>query len=79
MLLMLCFGGLQRRSQHYNPITKELLLPSSWAVIWGGAKRTGGGKRTRECALPKIFGALQKSFWSVLSWSFVQEKQITDT
>ena len=22
----------------------------------------GGGKRTRECALPKIFGPLQKAF-----------------
>ena len=39
----------------------------------------GGGKRTRERALPKIFGALQKSFWSALSWIFVQEKQSTDT
>ena len=38
------------------------------AVIWGGAKRMGGGKRTRERALPKIFGPLQKSFWSALSW-----------
>ena len=27
----------------------------------GGAKRMGGGKRTRERALPKIFGPLQKS------------------
>ena len=26
-----------------------------WAVILGGAKRMGGGKRTREYALPKIF------------------------
>ena len=39
----------------------------------------GGGKRTRERALPKIFGPLQKSFWSILSWIFVQEKQSTDT
>ena len=51
-----------------------------WAVIWGGgAKRMGGGKRTRERALPKIFGPLQESFWSTLSWIFVQEKQSTDT
>ena len=50
-----------------------------WAVIWGGAKRMGGGKRTRERALPKIFGLLQKSFWSALSWIFVQAKQSTDT
>ena len=56
-------------------------LPSSttWAVIWGGAKRMGGGKRTRERALPKIFGPLQKSFWSALSWISVQEKLSTDT
>ena len=39
----------------------------------------GGGKRTRERALPKVFGPLQKSFWSALSWIFVQEKQSTDT
>ena len=45
----------------------------------GGAKRMGGGKRTRERALPKIFGPLQKSFWAALSWIFVQEKQSTDT
>ena len=49
-----------------------------WAVIWGGATRMGGGKRTRERALPKIFGPLQKSFWSALSWIFVQEKQSAD-
>ena len=45
----------------------------------GGAKRMGGGKRTRERALLKIFGPLQKSFWSALSWIFVEEKQSTDT
>ena len=50
-----------------------------WAVIWGGAKRMGGGKRSREHALPKIFGPLQKSFRSALSWIFIQEKQSTDT
>ena len=26
----------------------------NWAVIWGGAKRMGGGKRTRERALQKF-------------------------
>ena len=35
----------------------------------------GGGKRTRERALPKIFGPSEKSFCSALSWIFVQEKQ----
>ena len=52
----------------------------NWAVIWGGggAKRMGGGKRTRQRALPKMFEPLQKS-WSALSWIFVQEKQSTDT
>ena len=52
---------------------------SFWAVIWGGAKHMGGGKRTRERALPEIFGPFQKSFWSALSWISVQEKQIADT
>ena len=52
---------------------------TGWALIWGGAKRMGGGKRTRERAPPKIFGPLQKSFWSALSWISVQEKQSTDT
>ena len=48
--------------------------------IWGGGtKRMAGGKRTRERALPKTFGPLQRSFWSALSWIFVQEKQSTDT
>ena len=35
----------------------------------------GGGKRTRERALPKIFGPLQKSFWCALSWIFVEENR----
>ena len=35
----------------------------------------GGGKRTRERALPKIFGPLQNSFWSALSLIFVQENR----
>ena len=48
-------------------------------MIWGGAKRMGGGKRTRERALPKNSGPLQKSFWSAQSWIFVQEKQSNDT
>ena len=59
--------------------TEVLLTPQCWAVIWGGAKRMGGGKRTRERALPKMFGPLQKSFCSALLWIFVQEKQSTDT
>ena len=54
-------------------------MSAFWAVIWGGAKRMGGGRRTRERALPKIFGPLQKSFWSALSWIFAQAKQSTDT
>ena len=57
-----------------NPPPSPIFFPL-WAVIWGGAKRMGGGKRTRERALRKIFGPLQKSFWSALSWIFVQEKQ----
>ena len=30
-------------------------------MIWGGAKRMGGGKRTRERALPKIFGPSKRA------------------
>ena len=52
--------------------------PTIWAVIWGGAKHMGE-ENAPENALPKIFGPLQKSFWPALSWSFVQEKQSTDT
>ena len=58
-----------------------------WAVIRRGAKRIGGGKRTRERALPKIieralpkiFGPLQKSVWSDSVVIFVQQKESTDT
>ena len=39
----------------------------------------GGGKRTRERALPKNSGLFQKSFWSAQLWIFVQEKQSNDT
>ena len=58
----------------------ELLFVGPWDG-GGGAKRMGGGKRTRERALPKIFGPLQKSllFWSALWWIFVQKKKATDT
>ena len=49
-----------------------------WAMIWGGAKRMGGGKRTRERALPKISGPLQKSFWSAQSWILYRKKQSND-
>ena len=38
----------------------------------GGCKTFGGGKRTGERTLPKIFGPLEKSFWSALSWISVQ-------
>ena len=71
-----------------RPFTSELppdlwisqpSYPSSLGRAMGGAKHMGGGKRTRERALPKSFGPLQKSFWSALSWIFVQEKQSTDT
>ena len=43
-------------------------------MIWGVAQRMGGGKRTRERALPNNSGPLQKSFWSAQSWIFVQER-----
>ena len=74
--------GYRVTSQHpslpWNFITHGFLDPSHlcWAVIphMGGAKRMGGGKRTRERALPKIFGPLQKSFWSDLSWIFCTGK-----
>ena len=47
-------------------------------MIWGGAKRMGGGKRTREPALPNNSGPLQKSFWSAQSWILIQQKQSND-
>ena len=34
----------------------------NWAVIWGGAKRMGGGKRTRERALPKNLDPSKSAF-----------------
>ena len=42
--------------------------------VGGGAKRMGGGKRTRERGLPKSFKPLQKSFWSALSLSLHRKK-----
>ena len=45
----------------------------------GGANRMGGGKRTRERALPKNSGTLQKSFWSAQSWILVQKKKKATT
>ena len=45
-----------------------------WQNVWGG------GKRTRERALPKIVGPLQKSFWSEGCRGFLyRKKQSTDT
>ena len=44
----------------------------------GGCKTYGGGgeeKRTRERALPKMFGPLQKSFWPAPPWIFLQENR----
>ena len=75
------FRHFQDQSLTTNKETWGKKTGLCWAVIWGGAKRNamGGGKRTRERALPKIFEPLQKSFWSALSWVFVQEKQSTDT
>ena len=72
------FGPEGRNRVCTGQSNRKIWVPF-WAVIWGGAKRMGGGKRTRECALPKIFGPLQTSFWSALSWIFVQEKQSGDT
>ena len=66
---------LARNEPRKHTQIKHPHINNIWAVIWGGAKRIGGGKRTRECALPKIFGALQKSFWSALSWISVQENR----
>ena len=74
-----CYLIALRGSTQTLAIIGTLVCANLWAVTWGGAKRMGGGKRTRERTLPKIFGPLQKSFWSALSWLFVQEKQSTDT
>ena len=59
------------------------LEPQSCTSIgpwYGGVQNVwGAGKRTRERALPKILGPLQKSFWPAPPWILVQEKQSTDT
>ena len=54
------------------------LVASFWAVIWGGAKRMGGGKRTRERSLPKIWTP-PKELLVCPVVDFVQEKQSTNT
>ena len=71
------FVPSDRRLTYSNRAVK-IRVGLDWAVIGGGAKRMGGGKRTRERALPKIFWPLQKGFWSARSWIFVQKKQSTD-
>ena len=45
----------------------------------GGCKTYGGRKTYQRTPSPENFWTLQKSFWSALSWIFVQEKQSTDT
>ena len=55
----------------------QTTLETVGAMIWGGAKRMGGGKRIRERALPKNSGPLQKSCWSAKSWIFVQNRATT--
>ena len=45
----------------------------------GGCKTYGGGKCTRERALPKMFGPLQKTSVLLCRGFFAQEKQSTDT
>ena len=53
-----------------SPKPCESNSQSNFGHDMGGAKRMGGGKRTRERALPKNSGPLQKSFWSAQSWIF---------
>ena len=61
-------------------LTKVCLwVPESGHDMRGLQNVWGGGKRTRERALPKNSGPLQKSFWSAQSWTFVQEEQSNDT
>ena len=46
-------------------------------MIWGGAKRMGGGKRTRERAVPKNSGPLQGASGLLGRGIFVQENRAT--
>ena len=49
---------------------KSYFLPTSWAMIWGGARRMGGGKRTRERLLQKMFRTPKRAS-GVLSLGFL--------
>ena len=49
-----------------DPLFAKDFGPCFWGG--GGAKRMGGGKRTRERALPTNSGSFQNSFWSAQSW-----------
>ena len=71
------YKGHKRWKEHL--VTDMIFFTVSFHGLPLSKKRMGGGTRTRECALPKILGPLQKSFCSALSWIFVQEKQSTDT
>ena len=52
----------------------------TWAVIWGGAKRMGGGKPTRERALPEKFWTPPKKLLVCSVVDFCTgKKQSTDT
>ena len=53
------------------------MVPFNWAMIWGGAKNIGGGERTGERALPKVFGPLQRSFWSAQLWILLGKTKST--
>ena len=56
-----------------NPHCKDLPL-KVWPVIWGGAERRGGGKRTEERALPKLFWDPSKRAFGLLCRGFLYRK-----
>ena len=70
--------GFRRSKLPAAPLAGGSATP--WAVIWGVAKCMGGGKRTRERALPKLFGTPPKELLvgSVVDFC-TEEKQSTDT
>ena len=53
--------------------------PPSWAMIWGGAKRMGGGKRTRQRPPPENFWTPPKELLERWVLEFCTRKQSNDT
>ena len=57
----------------------ESLAASNLGRDMGGVQNVWVRKTYQRTHYPENFGPLHKSFWSALSWIFVQAKQSTDT